>query len=171
MTSWQSGETPWGKSAGDISVTRPPKISMGASKEPSVVIIDSARLAVVKALLGRRGFGECSQWGYWARLTSVEGCFAAPGVRVSHSPHRPSARLLTNNRSLLFLSCLSGVPSFLGGSFEPPFYFCVTLALLRRRIQFFRGGQKSPRVFVCGTLLGESPTPVLEAHPGQAALH
>src|SRR6266849_6931126 len=38
MTSWQSGETPCGKSAGDMSVTSPPKISMGASNDPAVVI-------------------------------------------------------------------------------------------------------------------------------------
>src|SRR5258708_33074090 len=38
MTSWQSGETPCGRSAGDMSVTRPPKISMGASNEPAVVM-------------------------------------------------------------------------------------------------------------------------------------
>src|SRR6266404_5616188 len=38
MTSWQSGETPCGRSAGDMSVTRPPKISIGASNEPAVVI-------------------------------------------------------------------------------------------------------------------------------------
>src|SRR5437660_9982509 len=37
-TSWQSGETPCGKSAGAISVTSPLKISMGASNEPAVVI-------------------------------------------------------------------------------------------------------------------------------------
>src|SRR5271163_2709177 len=38
-TSWQSGETPCGKSAGDISVISPPKISMGASSDPAVVIL------------------------------------------------------------------------------------------------------------------------------------
>ena len=35
---------------------------------------------------GQACFGECSQWGYWARLRSAEGCNAAPGVRISHSP-------------------------------------------------------------------------------------
>src|SRR5580765_7217246 len=42
-TSWQSGETPCGRSAGDMSVTRPPKISMGASKEPAVVIANQRK--------------------------------------------------------------------------------------------------------------------------------
>src|SRR5690348_13280231 len=56
-------------------------------------------------------FGECSQWGYWTRLTSVEGCSAAPGVRVSHSPHRLSTRLLTVAQAALYLRCLSGVSS------------------------------------------------------------
>src|SRR5271163_2222959 len=37
-TSWQSGETPCGNSDGDISVISPPKISMGASSDPAVVI-------------------------------------------------------------------------------------------------------------------------------------
>src|SRR5580704_769918 len=85
-TSWQSGETPCGRSAGDISVTSPPKISMGASSDPAVVIFLYEYLYLWYISHAQACFGECSQWGYWARLRNVEGCSAAPGVRVSHSP-------------------------------------------------------------------------------------
>src|SRR6266849_10294460 len=96
MTSWQSGETPCGRSAGDMSVTRPPKISMGASNEPAVVILLYELLSIWYIGCAQACFGECSQWGYWARLRRVEGCSAAPGVRVSHSPHSLSTQLLYN---------------------------------------------------------------------------
>src|SRR5438105_11989654 len=46
-TSWQSGETPCGRSAGAISVTSPLKISMGASNEPAVVIGKSSQYSVI----------------------------------------------------------------------------------------------------------------------------
>src|SRR5579863_3393732 len=48
-TSWQSGETPCGRSAGAMSETRPEKISMGASKEPRVVIEESRQSKVGKS--------------------------------------------------------------------------------------------------------------------------
>src|SRR4029077_6982289 len=38
-TSWQSGDTPCGKSAGAMSLTNPPKISIGASNDPIVAIV------------------------------------------------------------------------------------------------------------------------------------
>src|SRR4029077_12359076 len=81
ITSWQSGETPCGRSAGDMSGTRPPKISIGASNEPAVVIFLYLYLSVWYTSGTQACFGECSQWGYWARLRRVEGCLAAPGVR------------------------------------------------------------------------------------------
>src|ERR1700686_1501982 len=102
MTSWQSGETPCGRSAGDMSVTRPPNISMGASNEPAVVIFLDLYLSLWYIARLQVRFGECFQWGYWTRLTSVEGCSAAPGVRVSHSPLWPSARLLTVAKAALY---------------------------------------------------------------------
>src|SRR5271155_2294190 len=90
-TSWQSGETPCGSSEGDRSVTRPPKISMGASNDPAVVI--SCIVHSLYDICSRKArFGEYFQWGYWTRLRSVEGLLCSPGVRVSHSPHRPSTR-------------------------------------------------------------------------------
>src|SRR6266853_4353056 len=67
-----------------------PKISMGASNEPAVVILLYELLSMWYIGCAQACFGECSQWGYWARVRNVEGCFAAPGVRVSHSPHRLS---------------------------------------------------------------------------------
>src|SRR5712675_2430719 len=76
MTSWQSGETPCGRSAGDMSVTKPPKISMGASNEPAVVIFLYCQLALWYTDNAQACFGECSQWGYWTRLRSAEGCFS-----------------------------------------------------------------------------------------------
>src|SRR5712664_368163 len=93
-----------------MSVTRPPKISMGASNDPAVVIFLYLYLSVWYIARLQVRFGECFQWGYWTRLTSVEGCFAAPGVRVSHSPLSPSTRL-TVSPAALYLNCLSGVSS------------------------------------------------------------
>src|SRR6267378_1027867 len=110
MTSWQSGETPCGRSAGDMSVTKPPKISMGASNEPAVVIFLYCYIAMWYTDNAQVCFGECSQWGYWARVRNVEGCFAAPGVRVSHSPHPLSTCSLKVNYFVLNSSCFSHVP-------------------------------------------------------------
>src|SRR5277367_6680443 len=61
-TSWQSGETPCGRSAGDISVIRPPKISMGASSDPAVVISCSVH-SLYDVCATQAGFGERFQWG------------------------------------------------------------------------------------------------------------
>src|SRR6267154_6446278 len=69
MTSWQSGETPCGKSAGDISVTRPPKISMGASCEPAVV------MCVQVDLVGcQKGRSMLRPYKQWAVTTSLLRC-------------------------------------------------------------------------------------------------
>src|ERR1700690_2380915 len=77
-TSWQSGETPCGSSEGDRSVTSPPKISMGASSDPAVVIC-----CIVHSLCDihttQACLGECCQWGYWTSLRSVEGLLCSPG--------------------------------------------------------------------------------------------
>src|SRR5208283_4915346 len=94
--------------------------------------------------------GECSQWGYWARLRSVEGCSAAPEVRVFHSPHRPSTRPLTTLPRLLCYKCFSGVPSarcvFWGGEPSSPFLFSASLfsqlPKIQRYLRLFRNQPK-----------------------------
>src|SRR5712664_2569976 len=63
MTSWQSGETPCGRSAGDMSVTRPPKISMGASNEPAVVIF--LYCYIVETALYLKGLSGVSSTRFW----------------------------------------------------------------------------------------------------------
>src|SRR5277367_291979 len=89
-------------------------------------------------------FGECSQWGYWVRPRSAEGCLAAPGVRVSHSPLWLSARTLTKVIYLLRLTCFAGVPKnashLQGGEKSPPFLFVASSS--SRLVLRFRGSAK-----------------------------
>src|SRR5882762_10304948 len=95
-----------------MSVTKPPKISMGASNEPAVVILLYESLSLWYICCAQACFGGCSQWGYWARVRNVEGCFAAPGVRVSHSPHPLSTCSLKVNYFVLESSCSHTCPGF-----------------------------------------------------------
>lgn len=48
-----------------------------------------------------RDFGECSQWGYWARMRSVEGClqpqeFESPTLRTLTSTRKRQAYKTVN---------------------------------------------------------------------------
>jgi hypothetical protein len=73
-------------------------------------------------------FGECFQWGYWTRPRSAEGCFAAPGVRVSHSPALAFSALIDKACYRDILIVLRGrvqnASIFRAAIESPPFFFC-----------------------------------------------
>src|SRR6266851_2368472 len=109
-------------------------------------------------------FGECFQWGYWTRPRSAEGCFAAPGVRVSHSPAFAFSALIDNACDRDILMVLRGRvrnASICRAAIEsPPFLFltnpslgAIIEVLLRRAQYTFLGGEKSPPFCFCTTSL------------------
>src|SRR5438445_8518940 len=135
MTSWQSGETPCGRSAGDMSVTRPPKISIGASNEPAVVIFVVIRL------------GCASQTCRVMRLGGEKSPPFSFGVRESCSRFRDATP-----RYLVCNGCRSGttLPCLSGGVQIAAFFFWsagVLLALSRCK----------PRYLVCNGCRGIAP--------------
>jgi len=100
---------------------------MGASSEPAVVIFLYLYLHPWYTFAAQACFGECFQWGYWTRMRNVEGCSAAPGVRVSHAPLSPSTCFVGAPQFVLHCFCVShacpetGITK--GGSSEPPLLF------------------------------------------------
>src|SRR5260370_29382340 len=112
----------------------------------------------------RARFGECFQWGYWTRPRSAEGCFAAPGVRVSHSPALAFSALIDNACDRDILMVLRGrggkASIFRAAIGSPPFLFltnpslgAIIEVLLRRAQYTFLGGEKSPPFCFCTTSL------------------
>src|SRR5271154_3812879 len=82
-TSWQSGETPCGRSDGDMSVTRTPKISMGASNEPAVLICCLVIYFCDIYIESQAPFRRVLPVGVLDGACQALRGFAAPGVRVS----------------------------------------------------------------------------------------